>query len=119
MIEKIVFDFLKTNMDIPVFMEIPSEPPSSFVLIEKVGGGMVNHIFNATIAIQSYSDSLYNTAQLNEEVKKTMLGAGYSYDDGIASTMHVVRCDLNSDYNATDTTNKRYRYQAVFDLVHY
>ena len=26
---------------------------------------------------------------------------------------------LNSDYNYTDTTTKQYRYQAVFDIVHY
>lgn len=119
MIEKIVLDYLKEKMDIPVFMEIPSNPPVSFVLIEKTGSGLVNHIYNATIAIQSYSDSLYNAAQLNDDVKKVMLGNGHSYDDGIVSTMHVARCDLNSDYNATDTTNKRYRYQAVFDLIHY
>ena len=26
---------------------------------------------------------------------------------------------LNSDYNFTDTTTKRYRYQAVYDLVYF
>lgn len=119
MIEKIVLDFLNNNLDVPVYMEMPSNPPVSFVLVEKVGSGVANHIYNATIAIQSYADSLYNTAQLNEAVKRAMLGSGQSYDDGILSTFTVTRCELNSDYNATDTTNKRYRYQAVFDLVHY
>ena len=31
----------------------------------------------------------------------------------------IVSVSLNSDYNYTDTTTKEYRYQAVFDIVHY
>ena len=29
------------------------------------------------------------------------------------------KCELNSDYNYTDTARKRYRYQAVFDIVYF
>jgi hypothetical protein len=31
----------------------------------------------------------------------------------------VTRSALNSDYNFTDTASKGYRYQAVFDVIHY
>ena len=31
---------------------------------------------------------------------------------------NVFRCELNGDYNFTDTETKRYRYQAVFDLTY-
>ena len=50
-------------------------------------------------------------AQLNEEVKEVMMT--------ITILPSISSCRLNADYNFTDTTKKRYRYQAVFDLVHY
>ena len=31
----------------------------------------------------------------------------------------VSKVSLNSDYNFTDAATKRYRYQAVFDIIHY
>ena len=31
----------------------------------------------------------------------------------------ISKCQLNSDYNYTDTTRKKYRYQAVYDKVHF
>lgn len=63
------------------------------------------------IAIQSYADSMYEAAELNERVKTVMADA-VALDD-------ITKVDLNSDYNYTDTANKRYRYQAVFDITHY
>lgn len=115
MIELTVLNYLKTKLTIPVAMEKLTD--SEFVLIEKTGSGENNHIKNATFAIQSYSDSLYKAALVNENVKKAMLG-----DDtnaGIVAVNDIGSCSLNSDYNYTDTTTKQYRYQAVFDIVHY
>lgn len=82
-----------------------------FVLIEKTGGGEENHIKNSTLAIQSFSDSLYNTALLNEKIKELM--------KQIIELDEVSKCSLNSDYNYTIPNTKEYRYQAIFDLVHY
>ena len=31
----------------------------------------------------------------------------------------ISKCELNSDYNYTDTNRKKYRYQAVFDIVYF
>ena len=31
----------------------------------------------------------------------------------------ICHCELNSNYNYTDTARKRYRYQAVFYITHY
>ena len=57
------------------------------------------------------ADSMYAAAKLNEEVKAIM--------KGIIELPEVSSCRLDSDYNFTDTATKKYRYQAVFDLVHY
>ena len=96
-----------------VYMEIPAgggTPP--FVVIQKTGGGLVDGIVSqATLAIQSYGGTLYEAAQVNELVKALMANA--------VTLSEIARCRLNSDYNFTDTASKAYRYQAVFDIIHY
>ena len=114
MIEVILFDFLSSKMSVPVKTEIPQEPPLKYCLIEKTGGSETNHIKRATVVIQSYAESLYDAANLNETVKETILAA-----DGLIMLDSIVSVNLSSDYNFTDTTTKKYRYQAVFDIVHY
>lgn len=111
MIEKIIYDYLKLALDVPVFMEIPENEPTEFVVIEKTGSSRFNLMDKATLAVQSYSNSLYKTAVLNEIVKSKMF-------DSI-SVDQITSCKLNSDYNQTDTQFKRYRYQAVFDIAYY
>ncbi len=110
MIEKIVLDYLKSK-SINAYMERNNGIKGDFVLIEKTGGGEENHIKNSTLAIQSFSDSLYNTALLNEKIKELM--------KQIIELDEVSKCSLNSDYNYTIPNTKEYRYQAIFDLVHY
>lgn len=109
MIELIVLNYLKTKLDVPISMEEIEEP--EYVLIQKTGGSKENKIFSSMFAIQSFADSLFKASELNEKVKDAM--------DEIVSCNEVSKCSLNSDYNYTDTTKKKYRYQAIFDLVHY
>lgn len=111
MIEKIILDYLTDELTEPVYMEEPEAKPVTFVLIEKTGGGKTNHISSATIAVQSYAPSLYEAAALNERVKAAMENA-ITMDE-------IVKVTLNSDYNYTNTASKRYRYQAVFDVIFY
>lgn len=111
MIEKIILDYLSSKLDVPVFVEIPNNPPASFVLVEKTGSSRTNKINSATVAVQSYGETMYTAALLNEAVKNAM--------EEIIIVSDVSKSSLNSDYNFTDTTSKKYRYQAVFDLVHY
>ena len=111
MIEKTILDWL-TDAGLTAYMEIPEgggTPP--FVVVERTGGGDENRIRSAMIAIQSYGATLYGAAELNERVLEIM--------DGIAELPEIAACDLNSDYNFTDTAKKIYRYQAVFDVVYY
>ena len=110
MIEKTVYDYLKAA-DLAVYMEDPAgavQPP--YYLIQKTGGG-ARELGRALIAIQSYGSTLYEAAEANETLKTAMAG--------IIALDEVTACTLNSDYNYTDTARKRYRYQAVFEIVHY
>ena len=110
MIELTVLTYLAEQMSVPVYMEMPAEMPDSFVLVEKTGSGRDNRIDRATIAIQSYAPTLYEAAALNDAVKEAM--------DGMAYAENVFMAKLNSDYNYTDTSVKRYRYQAVYDMTY-
>ena len=111
MVEKTIKDYLQTSLGIPVRLEEEDNLGNEYVLIEKTGSGAEDHIKRATLAIQSYSMSLYGAAELNERVKEAMEKSIELY--------YICRCDLKSDYNYTDTRRKKYRYQAVFDIVHY
>lgn len=113
MIEKIIHDFLDVRAPFPVLMEIPAggaTPP--YAVIQKTGSGMVDGVvFQATLAIRSYGATLYEAAQANELVKALMARA--------IELPEVTRCRCSSDYDFTDTTKREYRYQAVFDIIHY
>lgn len=111
MIEKTVLDWLTANMTVPVYMEKPEVEPESYLVVNKTGSSVSNHIYSATITVQSYAPSKFEAAELNELVKTAM--------DAIVALTTVSRCQLNSDYSYPDTSTKSYRYQAVFDIVHY
>ena len=53
MIEKMVLDYLKSKMDVPVVLEIPPAPPEKFVLIQKTGSSVENFLYSSTLALQS------------------------------------------------------------------
>ncbi len=113
MIEKTVLDFLDEELSVPVWMEIPEGEtlPDKFVLLEKTGSRSGDHIRSATLAVQSYADSMENAAKLNEDVKEAM--------DRLTELNRITRSELNSDYNFTDREKKQYRYQAVYVITHY
>lgn len=114
MIETIILNYLNNSdaLESTVYMEVPENAPSEFYILEKTGSSMSNHIYNSTFVVQSYADTLYDAALANDTIKDLMLYGLIEEDD-------IVSVSLNSDYNYTDTESKRYRYQAVFDIVHY
>ena len=111
MIELVILNHLKDGLDVPVFMEKPTNAPSEYVLFEKTGGGRNETMPSANFAFQSYSTSLFKAATLNEAVKRAV--------DKLILLDEIRGITLNTDYNFTDTTTKQYRYQAVYDIKHY
>lgn len=113
MIETVILAHLKTALDTDnVFMEVPRDNlPTRFVVVEKTGGDRENYINTASFAVQSYAESLYEAAVLNEAVKAAM--------DSLVEEDEVSKAAYQTDYNFTDTETKRYRYQAVYDITHY
>ena len=115
MIEDKVREFLESKLSVPVLMEVPKGPEPSFVVIEKTGSSQINLVSTSILTIQSYAPSLYEAALLNDLVKDWMLDGMV----GLITLDRVSNVSLNSDYNYTDTSTKRYRYQAVFEIIHY
>jgi hypothetical protein len=110
MIELTVCNYLNEKLDCPVLPEKPDRPFGRMVFVERTGG-RGRFLRETTLAVQSYGTSLYEAAALNEEVIEQMMG--------LVEVSEVTKVTLNSNYNYTDTTTKEYRYQAVFDIVHY
>ena len=111
MVESIVKNYLQSSLNVPVRLEEEDNLGEEYILIEKTGSGKGNHVESATLAVQSFSVSLYGAAALNERVKTAM--------EKIIELDDISKCELNSDYNYTDTNRKKYRYQAVFDIVYF
>lgn len=111
MIEEIIRNYLLPILNIPVMTEHQHHDPNTFVIIERIGGGMTNRVREATVAIQSYAMTMIAAAQLHESVLSAM--------DNIVVLDEIGGISLNSEYNYTDEEVKRYRYQAVFDITYY
>lgn len=120
MIELTVLNYLLAaglSVGLDIYLEVPENPPDQYILIEKTGSRKADHINQAMVAVKSIvkrdeygSGSLLRAMQLNEEVKKAMEQIIYAED--------IFRCELNSDYQFTNTQTKEYRYQAVFNLFY-
>lgn len=111
MIEITIKKFLDDHLSVPTYLERPNKKEKRFVLFEKTGSSKRNHIISSTFAFQSYADSMYEAAKLNEELKNVV--------EELIQSDEISKISLNSDYNFTDTETKEYRYQAVFDITHY
>lgn len=110
MIELVICNYLSSKLDCPVLPEKPDRPFGRMVFVERTGG-RGKFLYETTFAIQSYADSLYEACALNDDVIKAM--------EGLIECDEITKVSLNSNYNYTDTTTKEYRYQAVFDVIHY
>jgi len=110
-IEKTLIAYLKgkTVCGNNVFAEVPVNPPSKYIVISKTSGREEDRIESSTVAIRSISNkSLQESAEIHEAVKTAMRN--------IPDNVPIMRAELNSDYNFTNTETKEYRYQAVYIL---
>lgn len=109
-IEAVVIEYLKGLLEVPVVAESPEEEPESYVRVEKVGRERKNFIVTDSIAFQSYGASMYEAAALDEKVQELV--------PDMVERSDVSGVHLFSNYNATDTRKKQYRYQCIFDITH-
>ena len=115
MIEKKVRKHLAQKLKVPVLFEFPKVPddfpelPEKFVVIEKVGGSVQNHLRRESLAFHSYGDKLGDVMELDESVQKGIFA--------LIEDNEITSIKLASNYNYTDERRKKNRYQSVFDFV--
>lgn len=111
MIELIILDYLSRKLPVSAVMEFPENPSESFVLLRKAGTRRENRLDTSTFVAESYAPSLLQAAQLNQAVRAAM--------DALPELPQISASHLVTDYPIPDTKNKRYRYQAVYNITHY
>lgn len=111
MIEKTLIAYLSAQLNVPVFMEIPSARPKEFVILHKIDAGVVNKINASSFDVGCYSTSLQKAAELCETVKSAFLNA--------IRLEEVCSCRLGGENSRIDTTTKSYAYECVFNIYHY
>lgn len=115
LIESVIISYLNgaAGISYPVYGDTPPGAlPSHYYLVDKTGNSAANHLHTAQIVIQSVATDAKETAA---EMNETLLGIMTD----IVTLPTVSSCRLNSDYDYTDTSNNKYRYQAVFDITYY
>lgn len=111
MIETLIINRLEAA-GLRAFAEDPADPTQKpYYVIQKTAGSAPQYLRRATVAVQSYGETMLGAAQANAVMIPVVLG--------MAEHSAVSRVELNSDYNFTDTEKKRPRYQAVFDFTYY
>ena len=111
MIEIIIRSYLEKVLSVPVFMEFPEDPPDRFVVLKKGDTTRDNWLETAVFIPESYGTSMIDAAKLNLLVKDAM--------DSLTDLDDISASDLAADYPAFDEKNKRYRYQAVYNVTYY
>lgn len=111
-IEAKVIAFLSEALTESVSAEVPHGPPSSYVVVERTGGGDEpdGHLKRATLAIRSCAATLAGAMGLSERVRGRMRL--------LPTLPRVFRCQCTREYNFSDTRTKERRYQAVFDILY-
>lgn len=114
MIEVTLLNYLQTQLSTDdVYMEVPATMPASFIVIDRTSHTKTDTGFQtATIAFQSYAGSAAATATLSEQVVDTLIAAP-------ENITNLFEAKLNSEYPYFDTSNKRYRYQAIFQFTYF
>lgn len=106
MIEKKIKNYLEKALEVPVWVEHREDEPDSFIILEKTGGYIKNTINHSTFTFQSYGKTLTEALKLNNKLLDYMM----MFEDA--------NVKLNSNYNFTDTSTKKYRYQAILELIY-
>lgn len=112
-IEKTIYDYLKTEITSPSFyMMRPEAVDPPYYLIDKTGMSTVSgHLIRSVFAVQSYGSTLFEAASMSKAVRDAMLN--------IIELDTISKCTCTGEYNFTNTANKMPRYQAVFEIYHF
>lgn len=113
-IEARVIACLANHLSCRVAAEVPEDFPAdaALVVVSRLGERRENHLRRARLAVQSYGRSLLDAAARCEAAERALYALP-AEDAGVSS------CRVETSYNFTDETTKRYRYQSVVHVTYY
>jgi len=110
MIETTIKDYLDTALvGIPIRLEIPKNMPEKFVVLHIIDRGRDNFIESVTMEFDSYADSKYEAAILDESLREAI--------DTMNETSDI-SCKFSGGDDSNDTTYKKYRYRCYYNLYY-
>lgn len=109
-IEDIIIDYLEKNIGVLIYAEYPKSPPSKFIVLQRITGGRKDLLNASTISFMCYAESKHEAAELQDLLKELL------YEIDQEPTISGVR--LGGESDDIDTTNKRYCYEAIFNLFY-
>lgn len=95
---------------IPTFAEEPVNPLEEYYVVEQTGGEFEDFVERIVVTVQSYGRTMENAIE-NDRTMRNEIMSGLILDNDISDI------ELVSYYDYTDTTKKKYRYQAVFEVI--
>ena len=111
MIEVALRKYLEENLSVPVVMEHPKKPASKFVLLQLADGGQINYVDAATFFVTVYADSLYEAAEIKEQVKDLLFDA--------VQLPGISKSSIGQEQAGTDSANHVYQYNLTFNFYYY
>lgn len=112
MIEALIINHLNNGLDgVQAHAQIPNRKPRSFVVVERTGGTIENHIKQGMFVADCFASSVLEAAELCEQVIALM--------ESLVIHDEVASVRLNSHYNDTDTALHEYKYGALFEITYY
>lgn len=109
MIEFLIIKFLNSALDVPAFAERPEKPPENYIIAEKTTSGG-NFVTTSTFTFYCYAETLADTCKLSTELKNVLENNAPNW---------ILKAEFQSEFNATETGVKKYRYICIFDIYHY
>ena len=108
-ITQFMVQYLSGALDVSVFGEIPAQPPTSFAVVEKLGGGLKNHIAESTLRLGCFADTLAHAEDLSLTVQAAV--------EGMVALPEICSTEYGGSSNAT--ASKKYRYDVIWNITHY
>ena len=108
-IEKIIRDYIKDHLGVPVYCERPEQKPNKYIIVTKTASTESDRLTNAHISIQSNAETMYDAMLLNEQVIELL----------DANDIPDIGCKIEGDYAYTDAATKTYRYQCAYNIYYY
>jgi hypothetical protein len=110
-IEQIVIKRLDDILPVPVFADVPKNRPSSFVTVERTGGGFSDLIIDRPVlAVQCWAKTRSDAANLALTVRDALL----ALPDVVLA---IELLQVTTLYNFPDLVSGNPRYQIIAELL--